>query len=280
MNVALPPARSVSLFAGVGGLDLGVELAFGTRAVAYCEADPFCAAVLAARMADGALGQAPIWSDVRTFDGRALRGKVDLVAGGSPCQDLSFAGNQAGLAGDRSGLWFEQLRVVRECEPRFVVWENVGGAIAEALPVVAGGLEDLGFRVAACTLRALDVGAPHRRERVFLLAHADRERCEAGGLAGVGPGLDGARGFVADGRGVSRGRADVLRGGFPSGPREWRAGDEPKPGVRRGLDGAETWLECSSLRLHALGNGVVPQQAAVALLICWERLFGAPLHLE
>jgi len=125
-------------------------------------------------MADGALGEGPIWADVRTLEGAAWRGIVDCVAGGSPCQDLSVAGARAGLDGARSGLWWQQRRIIEEAQPAWVVWENVGGAIKQALPVVARSLEALGYRAAACTLRASDIGAPHKRERVFVLAYSNR----------------------------------------------------------------------------------------------------------
>ena len=137
------------------------------------ERDAFAAAVLVARMAEASLAEAPVWDDVSTFDGRRWRGVVDCVAGGSPCQDLSVAGKRRGLAAPRSGLWRQMLRITDEARPAFVFWENVGGAISSALDVVTEDLEDLGFRVAACTVRADDVGAPHKRERLFVLAHAE-----------------------------------------------------------------------------------------------------------
>jgi len=251
------------------------------------EADPFCAAVLAARMADGAVGQGPIWADVRTFDGRPWRGLVDCVSGGSPCQDLSVAGRQAGLDGERSGLWREQRRIVEECEPAFVFWENVGGAVKEALPVVAGELEALGFRAAGCTLRAADVGAPHRlegqrRRRRQKGARPDADRC---GGETVG---DPVRGEYAERRGerraageeqsaASRASGSLLAHQWPPRPDDvdgWARWLGPQPGIRRGADGSASPLERAALRLHALGNGVVPQQAAAAFLVCWRRLFG------
>lgn len=305
-HVPLPPSRVLSLFAGIGGLDLGLELACGARAVAYVEADPFCAAVLASRMADGALGKGPVWSDVCTFDGRRWRGLVDAVIGGSPCQDLSLAGARAGLEGERSGLWKEQRRIVEESEPAWVWWENVGGAIKAAVPVVAGDLEALGFRVVGCTLRAADVGAPHKRERVFLLAYSernalrlqsereqqlaalggnsvavdargdvadtDRDGCASVGESVQGRGHEGTPGHDADRRGGAGLRAHQWPPGRDD-PR-WATFDGPQPGVRREPARAATALECAPLRLHALGNSVVPQQAAAAFIVCWRRLFG------
>jgi DNA (cytosine-5)-methyltransferase 1 len=183
--------RTLSLFSGGGGLDLGVELALrngaglpvegraiyrgdsvGVVPVAYVEAEAFAASVLLSRMEEGALAPGPVWTDVATFDARPFCGLVDLVLGGSPCQDLSVAGKRAGLDGERSGLFWHFVRVVRECQPGLVFWENVGGAIG-SLPRVFDAFAAEGYRGAAVSIRASDVGAPHRRQRVFLLAHRD-----------------------------------------------------------------------------------------------------------
>lgn len=170
--------RSISLFAGVGGLDLGVELASGSRVVCYVEREAFAASILAARMRDGALARAPIWSDVETFDARRWRGCVDLVTGGFPCQDISVAGRGEGLEGDRSGLWREQLRVYRDSGARWLFVENVSALVIRGLDRVLADLAALGCDAEWTTLRAADVGAPHRRERLFLLARrvSDPER--------------------------------------------------------------------------------------------------------
>lgn len=223
MNVA-PPLTTLSLFSGGGGLDTGVELALragaglplegralprgdtvGVAPVAYVEAEAFAAAVLLARMEDGSLAPAPVWTDVATFDARPFRGLVDLVLGGSPCQDLSVAGRRAGLDGERSGLFFQFVRVVEECQPGLVFWENVGGA-ASSLSRVFAAFETIGYRGAAVSLRASDVGATHRRARVFLLAYRDeagRELLRATRLHG-----DGQPGDDATGRGEAMGDAD------------------------------------------------------------------------
>lgn len=164
--------RSIELFAGGGGLALGLE-AVGVRTVCYVEREAYAAAVLAARMGEGRLAPAPVWSDVRTFDGRRWRGVVDLVAGGFPCQDISSAGKGAGIAnGERSGLWREFARVIGEVGPRYVFVENVAALLGRGLDVVLGDLASLGFDAEWGVFRASDVGAPHRRERIFILAHA------------------------------------------------------------------------------------------------------------
>ena len=272
LNVALP-SRMVELFAGYGGLGLGVSLATGAGPVVYVERGAFAASVLVARMEEKALVAAPVWDDVATFDGRRFRGVVDCVVGGSPCQDLSVAGKRAGLEGARSGLWREMLRVVRETGPAFVFWENVGGAIASALEVVASDLEGLGFRVAACTLGASDVGAPHERQRLFVLAHSDggRQSQPQGPVSNVGRRAGDGGEAMADAHdarreGHRRSLGTLAQFTFPPGPGDarWREWVGPQPSIRRGDDGAASGLEFAAERLELLGNGVVPQQAAAA----------------
>jgi DNA (cytosine-5)-methyltransferase 1 len=110
----------------------------------YVERDAYAAAVLVARMEEKALAPAPLWDDLTTFDGRPWRGLVDCIAGGTPCQDLSVAGKRVGLDGERSRLFFEQVRVADECEAPLFFWENVGGA-ARALPAVFAELARHGY---------------------------------------------------------------------------------------------------------------------------------------
>lgn len=193
MNVALRPFNVLSVCSGGGGLDLGLERATdgAARAVCYIEREAFAAACLVARMEEKALAQAPVWDDLCTFDGRPWRGVVDCVAGGTPCQDLSVAGKQAGLDGERSRLFFEQVRVADECEAPFFFWENVGGA-RRALPSVFAELERHGYVGAAVLVRASDVGAPHQRARYFLLAHRPGVRLRAFRSWGVGDTCGGA----------------------------------------------------------------------------------------
>lgn len=182
--VVYPPVRVLSLFSGIGGLDLGVHaglahLGYTAVPVCYVEREAFAVGVLAARMEDGSLPAAPVWSDVTTFDGRELAGRVDLVVGGFPCQDISNAGRRAGiLPGNRSGLWFEFLRVIRVVRPRYVFVENVAALLGRGLDIVLGTLAEVGFDAEWTTVRASDTGAPHQRERVFILAVADTDRSD------------------------------------------------------------------------------------------------------
>jgi len=162
------------LFAGIGGGILAGEL-LGHRCIAAVEIDPFCRRVLKARQRDGCLPPFRIHDDIRTFDATPYRG-VDLVAGGFPCQDISVAGTGAGLEGDRSGLWYEMLRVVRETRPRYVFVENVPALLVRGFDRVLGSLAELGFDAEWTVLSAADCGAPHLRRRLWLLAaHPERD---------------------------------------------------------------------------------------------------------
>lgn len=166
---------NLSLFSGAGGLDLGAHLVGGFRTVGYVEYDRYAQGVLMSRMRSGDLDDAPIFEDVRTFDGRRLRGLVDVVSGGFPCQDVSHAGKRAGLKdGTRSGLWSEFARIIRETECRGVLVENVRGLLSiddgRGFGRVLGDLAELGFDAEWFVLSAADVGAPHLRERVWVVA--------------------------------------------------------------------------------------------------------------
>jgi len=214
------PTRYISLFSGAGGLDLAVRLALpSAECVCHVEGEIPAAEVLAARMREGTLDDAPIWSDVRTFDGHPWCGLVDGIIGGFPCQDLSVAGKRVGIDGEKSGLWGEFRRIIAEVSPEWVFIENVPGLVSSltllhrsdvlghydrlrgaaktardrwyveahierlhrrllkehgisALLYVCCQLEELDYRVAVEEIAASDIGAPHKRERVFVLAYA------------------------------------------------------------------------------------------------------------
>jgi len=287
--------HSLSLFSGIRGLDIAVERVFGpARTVCYVERDAYPAALLVAQMEAHYLAPAPVWSDVATFDGLPWRGVVDCVTGGFPCTDISDAGQRAGIDGEASGLWREMARIIREVEPRMVVVENVAALVSRGLDRVLGDLAAMGFDAEWGVLRASDVGAPHRRERIFVLAHADEHGQPEQRERGLREDGDAQSGDDADRRGCAdaplahaddagRGEpawresrdaqhAAAERGGaapFPPGPDDadgWRAYLERYPGtepaVRRGADGSRYRID----RLRALGNAVVPQQAEEALM--------------
>jgi len=159
-------------FTGIGGGILG-HLLCGHRIVCAVELDPYCRSVLVQRQNDGHLPTFPIWDDVRTFDGRRWRGIVDVVSGGFPCQNISPAGDRAGITGEKSALWFQMLRIIREVRPEYVFVENSAQLIRNGLDVVLGGLDESGYDAQWCVLGASDVGAPHYRKRCWILAYAN-----------------------------------------------------------------------------------------------------------
>lgn len=163
--------NELHLFAGAGGGILGGQL-LGHTTVCAVEIEPYCREVLLQRQRDGMLPKFPIWDDVRTFDGRPWRGLVDVVCGGFPCQDISCAGKGAGLAGARSGLWSEFARIIGEVRPRYAFVENSPMLTSRGLGRVLGDLSEMGYDAAWCVLGAADVGAPHLRKRIWILAHA------------------------------------------------------------------------------------------------------------
>lgn len=161
--------RELALFAGAGGGILGGRL-LGWRTVCAVEQDAYAASVLVARQNDGCLDPFPIWDDVCTFDGRPWRGHVDVVSGGFPCQDISTAGKRAGITGKRSGLWREMARIVGEVRPRYVFVENSPMLVSRGLAVVLSDLASLGYDARWGVLGAYNLGAPHKRDRIWIVA--------------------------------------------------------------------------------------------------------------
>jgi DNA (cytosine-5)-methyltransferase 1 len=213
----------LSLFSGIGGLDLAAEWA-GFKTVAFVERDPYCQRVLAKQWPG-----VPIFDDVRTFKWTGER--IDIVSGGFPCQDISRCnpGERAGLAGEHSGLWSEFARIVGEIRPRYIVVENVPELCVRGIERVLGDLADGGYDAEWYGVPAAAAGAPHLRARQWLLAYA----------AGIGHGVEAE----------------------PLSPR-WEAAElgpwwATEPGVRRVADGIPGQVD----RLRALGNAVVPQVA-------------------
>lgn len=204
--------RTISLCSGVGGLDLGLDEGArragfgGARAVCMVEGEAFAAATLAAQMESGGLAPAPIWSDLHTFDARPWRGVVDLVVGGYPCQPFSLAGGRLG-ADDPRHLWPAVARVVRECAPALCFFENVGGHLSLGGREVISELQSMGYRVACSLWTAEEVGAPHRRERLFILA-AHPERVQLRQQQGRGSGPSGQGAALAREHGETRDVAD------------------------------------------------------------------------
>ncbi|MGS0980976.1 DNA cytosine methyltransferase [Burkholderia glumae] len=170
--------NELHLFAGAGGGILAGQLR-RNRCVCAVEFDPYAQAVLIARQNDGTFPPFPIWDDVRNFDGRPWCGIVDIVAGGFPCQDVSAAGTGDGLDGERSGLWTEMARIIREIQPLGVEVENSPMLTSRGLGRVLGDLAAMGFDAEWGVLSAADTDAPHLRERIWIrgyVADAYRSR--------------------------------------------------------------------------------------------------------
>lgn len=163
--------RELHLFAGAGGGILGGIL-LGHTCVCAVEIEPYCRKVLLQRQRDGILPKFPIWDDVRTFDGKPWRGKVDVVCGGFPCQDISTAGNGSGISGERSGLWSQMRRIIGEVRPAIVFVENSPALTFRGLGCVLGDLAAMGYNARWGVLGAYHAGAPHGRERIWIIANA------------------------------------------------------------------------------------------------------------
>jgi DNA (cytosine-5)-methyltransferase 1 len=311
-----------SLFAGVGGFDLGLERA-GMRTVWFCEEDPFCRRVLAKHwpgvpcypdvrslVADAGTGRRSevVHEPLNHAKGRAANHKresacdpqgrrhlsgvaagacgvsgdderlpvpvphVDVLCGGFPCQDLSYAGKGAGIDGERSGLWSEYARLVRELRPRYVIVENVPALLTRGLGRVLADLAACGYDAEWDCIPASAVGAPHRRDRVWLVAYPGGEgRRENTGSSHGDEASDAGRGTqdnhialgagsqrvpagergagVADADSESLGRPAIARGQCD----QWLS----EPDVGRVADGVPARVD----RLRALGNALVPQIA-------------------
>ncbi len=168
--------KVLDLFSGIGGFSLGLERA-GMETVAFCEISPKCRHLLATHWPT-----VPCFEDVTTLTGDQA-GPVEVICGGFPCQDISLAGRGAGLAGDRSGLWSEYARLVRELRPSFVIVENVSALLGRGLGDVLGDLASLGYDAWWDCIPASAAGAPHRRDRVWIVAYSRSEQHEGYGDA-------------------------------------------------------------------------------------------------
>ena len=185
--------RELALFAGAGGGILGGQI-LGWETVCAVENDPYAASVLCARQNDGLLPPFPIWDDVCSFNGKPWAGIVDVVSGGFPCTDISAAGKGAGIEGKESGLWSEMARIIGQVRPREVFVENSPMLTSRGLATVLGDLAALGFDADWGVVGAHHARAPHKRDRIWVLArHPDRNPELRGELRNAtdpnGPGL-------------------------------------------------------------------------------------------
>lgn len=261
--------RVLDLFSGIGGFSLGLERTGGFETVAFCEIHPFCRRVLAKHWPG-----VPCYDDVRTLTAERLRAdgiSVDAICGGFPCQDVSVAGARGGLEAARSGLWAEYHRLIGELRPRFVLVENTTGLLSLGMGRVLGDLAESGYDAQWDCISAKRVGAPHERDRVWIVAYPNEDRFQKRVHVAQPRGEESSSEHSrrpADGIPASSEPADAHAGERPLGSeagrvgrifqpipwhRAWPIASEPVLG--RGADGVPNRLD----RTSALGNAVVPQ---------------------
>lgn len=240
--------RVLDLFSGIGGFSLGLERA-GMRTVAFCEIEPYCRSILRRHWPG-----VPIFEDVCTLDPSGL-GQIDLICGGFPCQDISVAGKGKGLEGERSGLWFEMLRLVHQCRPNWVLIENVPRLRTLGADRVLSDLEEGGYTARPLVVEAQHTGARHKRARVWIVANSDSlelrlksgRRQRQGGEGSPFAGVNGSARSSADTHGLETQRSSIAW----EERRSW-----PDESAVLGVDdGIPDWMD----RKCALGNAVVPQ---------------------
>ncbi len=225
--------NELALFAGAGGGILASK-SMGWRTVCAVERDAYAAQVLTQRQNDRLLETFPIWSDVKSFDGRSWKGIIDIISAGFPCQDISPAGKRGGIEGSKSGLWREVRRITDEVRPNYVFVENSGMLISRGLAVVISDFAEMGYDAVWQVVHAAEVGAEHVRPRTWILAYANSTQRKRGGLPGR----------------VHKKHANT----------SYTRWGKDKPGVDRVVDGVAHRVD----RLKAIGNGQVPQCAEEA----------------
>ena len=270
--------NGLDLFSGIGGISFALK--DWVRSVAYCEIDPYCQGVLISRMADESIPTAPIWDNVRTLSlGITLREQIEIIYGGFPCQDISIAGHGKGLAGERSGLFFEIVRLAEEIKPSFIFLENVPAITSRGGAQVCLEVTSLGYDCRWCVISAASVGALHRRERWFFLAHSnskrlegDRNRASSAGqkisqsssLSHNAADSASLRRNQGTSEGIYSERSSIIHEeSSHSGSKilnYWENTEPPVCGVAHGIPNRVD-------RIKALGNSVVPQQAKEAFKI-------------
>ena len=280
----------LDLFSGIGGFSLGLKRA-GMETIGFCEIDPFCRKVLAKHWPD-----VTIHTDIRRLDGKDYKGRAEIICGGFPCQPFSQAGKRRGTEDDRH-LWPEMLRIISEVRPTWVIGENVIGIVKMELDSILSDLEGEGYQTRAFIIPACGIDAPHKRDRVWIIAHANSEG-ESDGPINEGPrprqlelmaDPNAGLGAVTQ-QAVQAGRAtiissskDVAYSESERVQRLWSSGEqkphtyggqklslcgserprpaywEAEPGMGRVVDGIPNRVD----RIKGLGNAVVPMVVEV-----------------
>ena len=264
------------------------------RTVCAVEIEAYCQKKLVEKIEKGLITPFPLWSNIKTFDGKPWRGRVDCVIGGYPCQPFSVAGKQKGKEDPRH-LWPDVARIVRECKPSVCFFENVGGHLRLGFEQVYNDLSAMGYRVETALFTASEIGAPHKRERQFIMAYSEglldthastvRGQKQQPEMPTGSGGSNTARTMADDnqqrttiplerqqsGKQVPTGTSDAWRPFPPKPDGEWgNVPDHLKPAVHRMADGLAEKVD--EIRMH--GNGVVPLQAAYAFTTLWNSING------
>lgn len=285
MDTAPPEYNVLSLCTGGGGLELGLRLALPTaRGVCYVEREAYACAVLEARMRDGLLDEAPIWTDLASFDGKPWRGVVDIVTAGWPCQPFSSMGKRKG-AQDPRHLWPYVKGVVRDCQPALLFGENVLNHVDIGFDLVVSDLREMGYGCEAGIFTTAEVGGKHARARLFVLAYPEGQDARRGECEQIFRASLGGRHSGVDGQVLPAPRGDAGLS-YPPGRdafEDWGRviADNPalKPAFLNSADELASGLGESSIsdrekELATLGNGVVPVCAAYAFSVLLGRALG------
>lgn len=277
-RVDIPAVNVLSICSGAGGLELGVRLAVPeSRAVCYCEREAYACAILAARMRGGLLDEAPIWTDVTSFDGNPWRGVVDIIVAGFPCQPFSTMGKRGGRK-DKRYIWPHITRIIKESEPSIVFCENVPRLLDLGFDSIRDELRDMGYACEAGVFSAAEVGASHLRKRLFFLAYAKSElsihrelgqriRESAGGCDG-GVGNEKLSKIFPPWREDVRVWQETLGSNPELKPAFYDVDDELASGL------GKPDLANREKQIRVLGNGVVPACAGYAFSILLSRANG------
>lgn len=273
--------NGLDLFSGIGGLTIALK--DWVRPIAYCENDRYCQGILLSRMQEKHINEGPIWDDVRTLTKRCFtNSSIEIIYGGFPCQDISVAGTGKGLAGKRSGLFFEIIRLVEEISPSFVFLENVPAIRTRGLDRVLRSFTDLRYDCRWTAISAAEVGAPHIRKRWFLLAHNNRKRLWNRSKRSSKRQTKTNNIITNDGSKKSLADSDKWPFNDIEIKSKGKKRSSKKIGRFSGFQGAENWLSQPNVdrvvdglpyrvdRIKALGNSVVPLQAKTA----FEKLIG------
>lgn len=277
--------NGLALCSGVGGLEQGIASVFENyRTVCHVEGEAYAVACIISQMEKGLIHESPVWSDLRTFKGSNWRGKVDLISSGFPCQPFSKAGKIQGKEDPRY-LWPHVSRIIGEVQPKIVILENVPNVIDHAGKNIFGDLSEMGYCCSWGIVRASDANAPHQRRRFFAIAiHSNayndgfpifkfkkesygnifgKRKLEGDRFERLCSNVSNSNGHIQSNFTFNDSKRRFIQQPFTI--KEWKI----EPAVGRMADGVANWMD----RMRACGNGVVPQQAKLAIETLFKQLF-------